>query len=75
MIRDINGQIEKTINEIEMRYSKGTKFKLEDLITVSSCINESNFYNFKNSLKSKLLNKRIAQVYSVRNDGTVFIKL
>ena len=75
MIRDINGQIEKVISEIEMRYSKGIKFKLEDLLSVSSCMNENNFTNFKNSLKSKLLSKRIAQIYSVRNDGTTYIKL
>lgn len=75
MIRDVNSQVEKAINEIEMRYSKGIKFRLEDLISVSSCINESNFANFRNSLKSKLINKRVAQIYSVRNDGTTYIKL
>ena len=75
MIRDINEQVAKAVNEIEMRYSKGIKFRLEDLISVSSCINESNFANFRNSLKSKLINKRVAQIYSVRNDGTTYIKL
>lgn len=75
MIRDVNSQIEKAINEIEKRYSKGIKFKLEDLFSVSPCMNESNFANFRNSLKSKLISKRIAQVYSVRNDGTTYIKL
>lgn len=58
-----------------MRYSKGIKFRLEDLLSVSSCMNESNFVNFRNSLKSKLINKRVAQIYSVRNDGTTYIKL
>lgn len=75
MIRDVNSQVEKAINEIETRYSKGIKFRLEDLLSVSSCINESNFVNFRNSLKSKLINKRVAQIYSVRNDGTTYIKL
>ena len=75
MIRDINNQVEKAINEIEMRYSKGIKFKLEDLFSVSSCISESNFTIFRNSLKSKLINKRVAQIYSVRNNGTIYIKL
>ena len=75
MIRDVNSQVEKAINEIEMRYSKGIKFRLEDLLSVSSCINESNFSHFRNSLKTKLLNRRIAQIYSVRNDGTTYIKL
>ena len=75
MIRDINEQVAKAVNEIEMRYSKGIKFRLEDLLSVSSCINESNFSHFRNSLKAKLLNKRIAQIYSVRNEGTTYIKL
>ena len=75
MIRDVNSQVEKAINEIEMRYSKGIKFRLEDLLSVSSCMNESNFANFRNSLNSKLINKRVAQIYSVRNDGTTYIKL
>ena len=75
MIRDVNSQVEKAINEIEMRYSKGIKFRLEDLLSVSSCMNESNFTNFRNSLKSKLINKRVAQIHSVRNDGTTYIKL
>lgn len=75
MIRDVNNQVEKAINEIEMRYSKGIKFKLEDLFSVSSCVSESNFTIFRNSLKSRLINKKIAQIYSVRNDGTIYIKL
>ncbi len=75
MIRDINGQIEKVIFEIEMRYSKGMKFQLCDLVSVSSCEKESNFSIFKNSLKSKILNKRVAQIYSVRNEGTTYIKI
>lgn len=75
MIRDINGQIEKVIFEIEMRYSKGMKFQLCDLVSVSSCEKESNFNIFKNSLKSKILNKRVAQIYSVRNEGTTYIKI
>lgn len=75
MIRDINSQIEKVIFEIEMRYSKGMKFQLCDLVSVSSCEKESNFSVFKNSLKSKILNKRVVQIYSVRNDGTIYIKL
>lgn len=75
MIRDINGQIEKVIFEIEMRYSKGMKFQLCDLVSVSSCEKESNFSIFKNSLKSKILNKRVAQIYFVRNEGTTYIKI
>ena len=75
MIRDINGQIEKVIFEIEMRYSKGMKFQLCDLVSVSSCEKESNSSIFKNSLKVKLLNRRIAQIHSTRNDTNIFIKL
>lgn len=75
MIRDINEQVAKAISEIEMKYSKGVKFQLHDLFSVSFCEKESNFSVFKNSLKSKILNKRVAQIYSVRNDGTTYIKL
>ena len=75
MIRDINSQIEKAIFEIEMRYSKGMKFQLSDLLSVSSCEKESNFSIFRNSLKTKLINNRIAQLHSKRNGLDIFIKL
>lgn len=75
MIRDINSQIEKAIFEIEMRYSKGMKFQLSDLLSVSSCEKESNYSIFRNSLKAKLINKRIAQIHSTRNGTNIFIKL
>ncbi len=75
MIRDINSQIEKAIFEIEMRYSKGMKFQLSDLLSVSSCEKESNFSIFRNSLKAKLINKGIAQIHSTRNGINIFIKL
>ena len=75
MIRDINSQIEKVIFEIEMRYSKGMKFQLSDLLSVSSCEKESNFSIFRNSLKVKLINKRIVQIHSTRNGTNMFIKL
>ena len=32
MIRDINEQVAKAVSEIEMRYSKGMKFTLDDLM-------------------------------------------
>ena len=75
MIRDINNQIEKAVFEIEIRYSKGMKFQLMDLLSVSSCIKESNFSIFRNSLKAKLLNRRIAQIHSTRNGTNTYIKL
>ncbi len=37
MIRDINAQVEKAISEIEMRYSKGLKFTIYDLLATQSC--------------------------------------
>lgn len=75
MIRDVEEQIEKAIDEIEMKYSKGMKFLLESLYAVSCCINESNFSHFRNSLKAKLLNRRIAQIHSTRNGTNTYIKL
>lgn len=75
MIRDVNEQIENAIDEIEMKYSKGMKFQLESLYSVSSCMNESNFANFRNSLRARLIGRRIAQVHSTRNGVNTFIKL
>ena len=75
MIRDINSQIEKAVFEIEMRYSKEMKFQLSDLLSVSSCDKESNFSIFRNSLKTRLINDRIAQIHSTRNGTNIFIKI
>ena len=75
MIRNINSQIEKAVFEIEMKYSKGMRFQLMDLLSVSSYDKESNFSIFINSLKVKLLNRRIAQIHSVRNGTNTYIKL
>ena len=75
MIRDINEQVKKAITEVEMRYSKGIKFQLNELLSVSSCEKESNFSIFRNSLKTNLINNRIAQLHSKRNGLDIFIKL
>lgn len=75
MIRDINSQIEKAVFEIEMRYSKGMRFQLTDLLSVSACEKESNLNIFINSLQTKLLNRRIAQIHSTRNGTNTYIKL
>lgn len=75
MLRDINNQIEKAINEIQMRYSKGMKFTIYDLLCTKSCERESNFFMYKNTLEAQLSPKRIAQVYTVRDGVKTFIKL
>lgn len=75
MIRNINNQIEKTVFEIEMKYSKGMKFQLIDLLSVSSYDKESNFSIFRNSLKIRLINVRIAQIHSTRKGINTYIKL
>ena len=75
MIRDINEQFIKAVNEIEMRYSKGMKFTLHDLMTSTSCSNESNYDYYINALQSKLNLSRIAQVHSTRNGVRTYIKL
>lgn len=51
------------------------KFQLSELLLVSSCEKESNSSIFKNSLKVKLLNRRIAQIHSTRNGTNTYIKL
>lgn len=75
MIRNINEQVEKAINEIEMRFSKGMKFNLHDLMASTSCSNESNYNYYINALQSKLNLSRIAQVHSTRNGIRTYIKL
>lgn len=75
MIRDINEQVIKAINEIEMRYSKGMKFTIYDLLTTQSCKEANNFSLYKNSLQAKLSPKRIAQLHSTRNGINIYIKL
>lgn len=75
MIRDINAQIEKALNEVEMRYSKGMKFSIYDLLATKVCENESNFSTYKNRLQAQLSPKRTAQLYSTRNGINTYIKL
>lgn len=75
MIRDINGQVAKAISEIEMKYSKGMKFTLHDLMASMSCSNENNYAYYINALQSKLNLSRIAQVHSTRNGVRIYIKL
>ena len=75
MIRDINEQVIKAINEIEMRYSKGMKFTLQDLISSTSCSNENNYNYYINALQSKLNLSKVAQVHSVKNGMRIYIKL
>lgn len=75
MIRDINAQVEKAISEIEMRYSKGLKFTIYDLLATQSCEGASNFSLYKNSLQAKLSPRRVAQLHSTRNGVNTYIKL
>ena len=75
MIRDINAQVEKAISEIEMRYSKGLKFTIYDLLATQSCEGASNFSLYKNSLQAKLSPRRVAQLHSTRDGVNTYIKL
>lgn len=75
MIRDINAQVEKAISEIEMRYSKGLKFTIYDLLATQSCKEASNFSLYKNSLQAKLSPRRVAQLHSTRDGVNTYIKL
>lgn len=75
LIQDVNGQVEKAINEIETRYSKGLKFTIYDLLVTQSCEEATNFSMYKNSLQSKLSPRRVAQLYSTRNGINIYIKL
>lgn len=75
LIRDVNAQVEKALQEVEMRYSKGMKFTIYDLLATSGCEGANNFSNYKNSLQAKLPMKRIAQLHSTRNGINTYIKL
>lgn len=75
MIRDVNAQVEKAISEIEMRYSKGLKFTIYDLLATQSCEGASNFSLYKNSLQAKLSPRRVAQLHSTRDGVNTYIKL
>ena len=75
IIQNINAQVEKAITEIEMRYSKGLKFTIYDLLATQSCEGANNFTLYKNSLQSKLSPRRIAQLHSTRNGINTYIKL
>lgn len=75
VIRDINAQVEKAINEIEMRYSKGLRFTIYDLLATQACEGASNFSMYKNTLQAKLSPRRVAQLYSTRNGVNIYIKL
>ena len=75
MIRDINAQVEKAISEIEMRYSKGLKFTIYDLLATQSCEGASNFSLYKNWLQAKLSPRRVAQLHSTRDGINTYIKL
>lgn len=75
MIRDINAQVEKAISEIEMRYSKGLKFTIYDLLATQSCEGASNFSLYKNSLQARLSPRRVAQLHSTRDGINTYIKL
>ena len=75
VIRDIYTQVEKAIQEIEMRYSKGMKFTIFDLLSTQACQETSNFSNYKNQLQAKLSPKRVAELHSTRNGINIYIKL
>lgn len=75
MIRDIAGQVENSIREIETRYTKGMKFKLTDLLSVSACISESNFSVFKGFLNIEINKRKIAQIHGTINKETWYIKI
>lgn len=58
-----------------MRYSKGLKFTIYDLLATQSCEGASNFSLYKNSLQAKLSPRRVAQLHSTRDGINTYIKL
>lgn len=75
VIRDVNAQVEKAIDEIEMRYSKGMIFTIGDLLATKACEGANNFSLYRNRLMSQLSPRRIAQNHGTRNGITSYIKL
>ena len=75
MIRDMKGQVAKAIAEIEMRYTKGIEFALEDLLAVQACMGEYLYRDFYNSVKREVETKRIASFYTNRNGVRLYKKM
>lgn len=50
----IEEQVKYAINEVET-YPKGYEFNIEDIITVSRCIEATNYNSFKLKLQSALV--------------------
>ncbi len=75
LIRDLNAQVEKALNEVEMRYSKGMIFTIYDLLATSSCKDANNFSSYKNRLQPALSSRRIAHFHSTSNGVNKYIKL
>lgn len=53
-IHDIDGQVKKAIQELDMRYSRGMEFKIDDLMAVSSCKEASNYRSFFTKVEAKI---------------------
>lgn len=74
MIKDLNGHVEKALNEIEMRYSRGLEFTIFDLMTTSSCKEATNFVSYRTMLEARISNRGIAACCSIKNGIRVFRK-
>ena len=53
-ITNIDEQVKKAIQELDMRYSRGMEFKIDDLMAVSSCKEASNYKTFFAKAEAKI---------------------
>lgn len=72
VIKDLNGQVEKALNEIKMRYSKGLEFTIYDLMTTASCKEALNFVSYKVMLEARISNRGVASFSGMKNGARLF---
>ncbi|MCI5725785.1 hypothetical protein [Fusobacterium sp.] len=72
VIRDVDGQVEKALNEIQMRYSRGMEFTIYDLMATSACIDAQNFDSYKIMLEIRISNRGVAGCSGTKNGVRLF---
>lgn len=72
VIKDLNGQVEKALNEIKMRFSKGLEFTIYDLMTTAFCKEALNFVSYRTMLEARISNRGVAGCSGARNGARLF---
>ncbi len=72
VIKDLQSQVEKALNEIQMRYSRGTEFTIYDLMASSACRDAQNFDSYRTMLENKISISGIAGCSGVKKRVKLF---